>query len=80
MRFLRTLTLVGLVAAYVAVGPWVLLVAVLALFVRRVRRAVWPSWRQLLVLVVVMAAAVGAVLVVPDGRLPIPPGGGLLRT
>lgn len=80
MRLLRTLTLVGVVAAYLAVGPWVLLLALLALLVPRVRRAVWPSWRQLLVLTVVVAAGVGAVLVIPDGRLPIPPGGGLLVT
>ncbi|GAB3247081.1 hypothetical protein [Nocardioides dilutus] len=80
MRLLRTLTLVGVVAAYLAVGPWALLLAVLALLVPRVRRAVWPSWGQLLVFTVVIAVAVGAVLVIPDGRLPIPPGGGLLVT
>jgi hypothetical protein len=80
VRLLRTLTLLGVVAAYLAVGPWVLLLAVLALLVPRVRRAVWPSWGQLLVLTVVVGVGVGAVLVIPDGRLPIPPGGGLLVT
>jgi len=80
VRLLRTLALVGVVAAYLTAGPWVLLLALLALLVPRVRHAVWPSWRQLLVLVLVLGAGVGAVLVIPDGRLPIPPGGGLLVT
>jgi hypothetical protein len=80
VRLLRTLALVGVTAAYLAVGPWVVPVALVLLLVPRVRRTLRPSWRQLLVLVVVLGAAVGAVLVVPDGRLPIPPGGGLLVT
>lgn len=80
VRLRRTVTLVGAVAAYLAIGPWVLLLLVAGLLVPRVRRAVWPSWRHLLVLSAVLAAGAAAVLVVPDGRLPIPPGGGLLVT
>ena len=70
----------AVVAAYLAVGPWVLPAALLTLLVPRVRRALRPGWRHLLVFVAVLGAGVGAVLVIPDGRLPIPPGGGLLVT
>ena len=80
MRFARTLFLVGVVAAYLAIGPWVLLVALLLLLVPAVRHALRPSWRHLLVFVLVVGAGVAAVLVIPDGKLPIPPGGGLLVT
>jgi hypothetical protein len=76
----RTFVLLGVLAAYLAVGAWVLLLALLSLLVPQVRRALRPSWRQLLVFVVVVGTAVGAVLVIPDGKLPIPPGGGLLVT
>ena len=64
----------------VALGPWVLVAGLLALLVPAVRRAARPRhpWWTLLVLVVVGAVAAGIVLVVPDGRLPIPPGVGLL--
>ena len=80
MRFARTLFLVAVVAAYLAIGPWVLLVALLLLLVPAVRHALRPRWRHLLVFVLVIGAGVGAVLVIPDGKLPIPPGGGLLVT
>jgi hypothetical protein len=80
VRLARTLALVVVVAAYLAVGPWVLPAALLTLLVPRVRRALRPGWRHLLVFVAVLGAGVGAVLVIPDGRLPIPPGGGLLVT
>ena len=68
-------------ALFLAVGPWSLLV-VLALLVPAVRRAARPRhpwWASALVLVVT-AALVGAVVVIPDGRLPIPPGPGALVT
>ena len=56
MRFARTLFLVAVVAAYLAVGPWVLLAALLLLLVPAVRHALRPSWRQLLVFVLVIGA------------------------
>jgi hypothetical protein len=77
---MRTLFLAAVAAAYLAIGPWALLAAFLVLFVPRVHAALKPTGRGLLVFLAVVAAAVGAVLVIPDGRLPIPPGGGLLVT
>ena len=80
VRFPRTLFLVLVVAAYLAVGPWALVAAVLSLLVPRVRRAVRPRLRPTLVFLAVVGAALVAIVVIPDGRLPIPPGGGLLVT
>ena len=80
----RTLFLVGAVAAYLAVGPWALaaalLVLLVALLVPSLRRALRPRWRPTLVFVAVVGVVAAAVALVPDGRLPIPPGGGLLVT
>jgi hypothetical protein len=76
----RTVFLVVVVAAYLAVGPWALLAALLSLFVPKVRRAVRPRWRPTLVFLALVGAAAAAIAVLPDGRLPIPPGGGLLVT
>jgi hypothetical protein len=75
-----------LVALFLAVGPWSLLVVpvlvVLVLLVPSVRRTARPRhpWRATVVVLVVAAALVGAVLAVPRGRLPIPPGAGALVT
>ncbi len=66
----------------VALGPWVLVAGLLALLVPAVRRAARPRhpWWTLLVVTITVALAAGVVVVVPDGRLPIPPGVGLLAT
>ena len=81
MKFPRTLFLVAVVAAYLAIGPWSLVAALLVfLFVPKIRRAVRPRWRPTLVFVVLVGAASAAIALIPDGRLPIPPGGGLLVT
>ena len=67
-------------ALLVGLGPWVLVALVLALLVPAVRRELRPAhpWRSagLITLTVVLVAA--AVVVIPDGRLPIPPGPGFL--
>ena len=75
----RTLALLLLVAAYLAIGPLVLVLGLL-LVVPKVRRAVWPHWRHAGVLLAVVAMAATVVLVIPDGKLPIPPGGGIVVT
>jgi hypothetical protein len=72
--------LVVLLAGWLAVGPWVLAALVVALLVPVVRRRMRPSRWVLLAVAGVVAIAVGVVVVLPDGRLPIPPGGGLLVT
>ena len=73
-------------ALFLAVGPWSLLVipvlVVVVLLAPAVRRAARPRhpWRAGAVVLVVAAALVAVIVVVPDGRLPIPPGPGLLVT
>ena len=69
-------------ALVVALGPWVLVLGLVALLLPAVRRAARPRhpWWTLLALVVTGVMTVGVVVVVPDGRLPIPPGIGLLVT
>ncbi len=76
----RTLFLVLVAAAYLAIGPWALPAALLLLLLPPVRRVLRPRGRHLLVCAAVLAVAIGAVVLIPDGRLPIPPGGGLLVT
>ena len=65
-----------------AVGPWALLALVLALLVPPVRRAARPRHPWLATGAVAAAVALAGLVVValPDGRLPIPPGAGLLVT
>ena len=72
--------LVLLLAGWFAVGPWVLVVLLVALLVPATRRRMRPSRWLVAGLVLVVAVGVGVVVVLPDGRLPIPPGGGLLVT
>ena len=69
------------VLVFLAVGPWSLL-GLLVLLVPAVRRAARPHhpWRLAAWSLVGLALVTGAVLVVPDGRLPIPPGPGWLVT
>jgi hypothetical protein len=75
----RTGYLLVVIAAYLAVGPLALLAGLLvALAVPTIRRRVWPRWRHVGVFALVAAVAFAVVAVIPDGRIPIPPGGGLL--
>ncbi len=78
MGFLVALVVVA--AGWLAVGPSVFAALLVALLVPAVRRRMRPGRWVLLGVVGVVAAAVVVVVVVPDGRLPIPPGGGLLAT
>ena len=77
----RVLGWVAFAALVLAIGPWAL-VLVLLLLVPAVRRAARPRhpWWTALVLLVAVGIAAAIVVVVPDGRLPIPPGPGALVT
>ena len=79
-----TWLLLGTLLVWLALGPWVVVAVLAAMLVPRLR---WWLQDHLVVprkLVTVSAAVVtltaGAVLVVPDGWLPIPPGPGVLAT
>ena len=72
--------LVLLVAGWFAVGPWILVVLLVALLVPATRRRMRPNRWLLGGLAAVLVAATAVVVLLPDGRLPIPPGGGLLVT
>ncbi|MGZ4465569.1 MAG: hypothetical protein ACXVW0_09440 [Nocardioides sp.] len=80
MRFQRTAALLAALLLYVALGPWVVPLAVGALAVPRVRAWLRPTWRVVAGWVAAVLALTGLVLVVPDGWLPIPPGPGALVT
>ena len=80
MRFQRTAALLGTLALWLALGPWVLVPALGLLLVPRVRYWLLPDWRVAGVLVAALGALTGLVLLVPDGWLPIPPGPGALVT
>jgi hypothetical protein len=76
---------VALVAvAWLALGPWVLVAAVVTLVLPRVgpRARAWlrpaDPRRTAALAVAVLVAGAGVVWAVPDGRLPIPPGTGTL--
>src|SRR4051794_3042722 len=76
--FVVALLLLG--AGWIAVGPWVFAVLLVAVVVPAVRRRMRPNrWVLASVAALVVAATVTAVLL-PAGRLPIPSGGGLLVT
>jgi hypothetical protein len=74
----------GLVVAWVAIGPWVPVAVVAALFVPRIRwwvqDRIWISRQRAGIAVAVLASVVGLVVLVPDGWLPIPQSPGLLMT
>lgn len=74
------LALMAVGVAWLLLGPWALLAALLTLAVPRVRRAF--SVRALVGLVavglLVLGLVVGTLLLAPAGSLPIPPGPGLL--
>ena len=69
--------LVLLLAGWLAVGPWILAVLLLALLVPATRQWMRPNRWVLGAVAGLVAIAVAVVVVLPDGRLPIPPGGGL---
>ena len=69
-----------LVAGWLAIGPWILVVLLVALLVPATRRRMRPSRWLLGGLAALVVAATAVVVLLPDGRLPIPPGGGLLVT
>lgn len=77
-----TWLLLALLLAWVALGPWVPVVALLALCVPRVRwwvlDRVWVTWRGAGVVAGIVALLAGVVVLVPDGWLPVPPSPGLL--
>jgi hypothetical protein len=72
--------LVLLVAGWLAIGPWILVVLLVALLVPATRHRMRPNRWLLGGLAAVVVAATAVVVLLPDGRLPIPPGGGLLVT
>lgn len=80
MRFRRTLALLGVLLLWLLLGPWVLVAALAPLAVPRVRAWLRPTRRVSLGIVLALTAVTGLVALVPDGRLPIPPGAGGLVT
>ena len=74
----------GLLVAWVTIGPWVLVAVVAALFVPRIRwwvqDRIWIDRRRGGIAVGVLAAVAGLVVVIPDGWLPIPQSPGLMMT
>ena len=81
LRYVGFVVAVVLLAAgWFAVGPWILVVLLVALLVPAARRRMRPNRWLLGGLAAVLVAATAVVVLLPDGRLPIPPGGGLLVT
>ncbi|CAM3792356.1 hypothetical protein NOMA109596_10925 [Nocardioides marinus] len=79
MRWTRAVAWVAVAALWLACGPVVLLAAVAAMVHPRTRgrlRVDRPDRRTTLVGVAGLVLLLGAVWFVPDGRLPVPPGGG----
>ena len=74
----------GLLVAWVAIGPWVLVAVVAAMFVPRLRwwvqDRIWISWQRAGIAVAVLATITGLIVLVPDGWLPIPQSPGLMMT
>jgi hypothetical protein len=72
--------LVLLLAGWFAIGPWTWALLLVALLVPASRRRMRPNRWVVVGLAAVLAAGTLVVVLLPDGRLPIPPGGGLLVT
>jgi hypothetical protein len=74
----------GLLVAWVSIGPWVLVAVVAVLCVPRIRwwvqDRIWIDRRRGGIAVGVLAAVAGLVVVIPDGWLPIPQSPGLMMT
>ncbi len=79
-RWPAALAIVVVLAAVMAWGPWFLLGLPAILLVPALRRSLraWRWWRVIGAWVLVAAALTLLVIVIPDGRLPIPQGPGLL--
>lgn len=79
---IRLAALLGVLVLWLLVGPWVLVLALASLGLPPVRGFLFVRpdrpWRLLGIGTGVVLAVTGLVLVIPDGRLPIPPGPGLL--
>lgn len=82
MTRVRIAVAVVVLLLWLAIGPWVPAALLLSLFVPRVRTWLRPDhpWRDLGIAAAAALVLAGLVLVIPDGRLPIPPGPGLLVT
>ena len=84
MRFSRTLALLATAVLLYLVGPVVLLGVLVAFAVPRARRRLWPWLRPTRRVVAGWTAGVlalvGLVVLVPDGWLPVPSGGGVAVT
>lgn len=80
MRFQRTAALLAMGLLLWAIGPLVLVVALVTLGFPRVRRWLRPTWRVVAAWTGAFAVLAGAVVLLPDGYLPIPPGPGALVT
>lgn len=80
MRFARTIALVGVGLLWLAFGPVVLLLAAGSLYFARVRHWMRPTRRIVASWVIAVAAMAGLLIVVPDGWVSIPPGGGVLAS
>ena len=76
----RAALLLGLVALWLAFGPWVLVLALASLAHPAVRARARPSWRECGIVAAVVAVLAVLVVVIPDGWLPIPAGPGVLVT
>ncbi len=77
-----TWLVLGLLVAWLALGPWVPVAVVLALCVPRVRwwvlDRIWVTRRGVAIAAAGVAVVAGLVVVVPDGWLPVPPSPGVL--
>ncbi|MEQ4548184.1 hypothetical protein [Nocardioides kribbensis] len=80
MRHQRTAALVGVAVLWLALGPWVLLLALASLLHPAVRAWLRPTPRVAAAWVGAVAAAVGIAVFSPAGWLPVPPGPGALVT
>lgn len=84
MRWARPVAWVAVVSLWLALGPLVLVGLVALLLVPRTGRRVrplllghgLPSRRTTAATLVALGLVVGGLWVLPDGRLPVPPGGG----
>ncbi|MFC5179456.1 hypothetical protein [Nocardioides taihuensis] len=77
---IRVVVLLAVLVLWFLLGPWVLVAALASLLVPRVRAFLRPEhpWRGLGIALAVVLVLGGIVWLIPDGRLPLPPGAGVL--